>query len=111
MQDCLFCKIIAGELPSTKIYEDDYVYAFEDIDKQAPVHVVVVPKNHYKNITEVKDSSQVGKIFDAINKIVEQLDVKNGFRVVCNTGEDGGQTVEHLHFHLMAGRKFGWPAG
>ncbi len=111
MQDCLFCKIIAGELPSTKIYEDDYVYAFEDIDKQAPVHVVVVPKNHYKNITEVKNSSQVGKVIDAINKIVEQLDVKNGFRVVCNTGEDGGQTVEHLHFHLMAGRKFGWPAG
>ena len=111
MQDCLFCKIIAGEIPSKKVYEDDYVYAFEDIDKQAPIHVVVVPKKHFKNVTQVDDYDVVAKIFSAINKRGAQQNIDSGFRVVCNTGADGGQTVEHLHFHLLAGRKFSWPAG
>lgn len=114
MEDCLFCKIIAGEIPSKKVYDDEFVYAFYDISPQAPHHVVVVPKTHVASANEVtaENSAYVAHIFEAIPKIAKELGfAENGYRVVNNCGEDGLQTVKHLHFHLMGGRKFLWPAG
>lgn len=113
MDDCLFCKIIAGEIPSTKVYEDDFVYAFLDIEPQAPFHAVVVPKKHISNTTQInsENSIYIAKIFEAIAKIAENENLQKGFRVVNNCGEDGGQTVGHLHFHLLARRFLQWPPG
>ncbi len=114
MSDCLFCKIIQGEIPSTKVYEDEAVYAFLDIDPQAPTHIVVVPKQHIASANELTDenSAVVGKIFAVIAKIAkEQGFAEQGYRVVNNCGEDGGQTVGHLHFHVLAGRSLQWPPG
>lgn len=113
MSDCLFCKIINGDIPSKKIYEDSLVYVFEDIAPAAPIHYLLIPKEHIssaKDITE-KNSSVVGHIFEVISKLAKDLDLKDGFRVVNNCGENAGQTVFHLHFHLLAGRSFEWPAG
>lgn len=112
--DCLFCKIIAGEIPSTKVYEDDTVYAFLDIDPQAPVHIIIVPKEHISSANELKDSNAevVGHIFAVAAELAkEQGFAEDGFRIVNNCGADGGQTVGHLHFHLLAGRNLGWPPG
>ncbi len=114
MEDCLFCKIIKGEIPSTKVYEDDMVYAFNDIEPQAPYHVVIVPKLHIGSANEInaENSVYVSKIFEAIPQIAKKSGfAENGYRVVNNCGEDGGQTVHHLHFHLTGGRQFLWPAG
>lgn len=113
MEDCLFCKIAAGEIPSTKVYEDEWVYAFLDIDPQAPFHAVVIPKTHLKDATELKaeNSFLVAKVFEAIAKIAEENHLEKGFRVVNNCGEEGGQTVGHLHFHLLARRYLQWPPG
>ena len=113
MNDCLFCKIINGEIPSTKIYENEYVYAFADIDPQAPFHAVFVPKTHIKSADEISEENAfyVAEIFKAIAIVAKENGLTNGYRVVNNCGEDGGQTVHHLHFHLMGKRKFGWPAG
>ncbi len=112
--DCLFCKIIAGEIPSTKVYEDDMVYAFRDIAPTAPEHVVIVPKEHITSANDITEENikYVTAIWAAVPKIAKELGIaENGYRVVNNCGKDGGQTVEHLHFHLMGGREFGWPAG
>ena len=111
--DCLFCKIIAGEIPSTKIYEDEYVYAFNDIDPQAPFHAIVIPKEHIVCATDITadNSLYIAKIFEAIAKIAKENNLQNGYRVVNNCGEDGGQTVMHLHFHLLARRNLAWPPG
>lgn len=114
MSDCLFCKIIKGEIPSTKVYEDEYVYAFKDIEPQAPFHIVIVPKEHIEsaNFINEKNSLYVSKIFEAIPKIAKELGfAEDGYRVINNCGVNGGQTVMHLHFHLTGGRQFGWPAG
>lgn len=113
MNDCLFCKIVAGEIPSTKIYEDEYVYAFADIEPQAPFHAVVVPKTHIKSAEEItsENSFLVAKIYEAIAKIAKENNLEKGFRVVNNCGEEGGQTVGHLHFHLLARRYLQWPPG
>ena len=112
--DCLFCSIIKGELPSTKIYEDDLVYVFADIAPQAPVHMVMVPKAHIASANELteENAAVVGHIFAVAAKLAkEQGFAENGYRIVNNCGEDGGQTVGHLHFHLLAGRNLGWPPG
>lgn len=112
--DCLFCKIIAGEIPSTKVYEDEYVYAFNDIDPQAPAHVLVIPKKHIQSVshTEEADAEILGKIFLAVKKIAAELGIdKDGYRVVTNIGEKAGQTVPHLHFHVLGGRSLEWPPG
>ena len=95
MADCLFCKIAAGEIPSTKVYEDEYVYAFKDIDPQAPFHAVVIPKKHIGSADEIDSSNsiEVARVFEAIAKIAKQESLENGYRVVNNCGEDGGQTV------------------
>lgn len=113
MKDCLFCKIIAGEIPSTKIYEDEDVYAFADIDPQAPFHAVIVPKEHIASASEITDENSfyVAKIFEAVANIAKQENLEQGFRVVTNCGKDGGQTVGHLHFHLLARRYLQWPPG
>ena len=113
MNDCLFCKIVAGEIPSTKIYEDESVYAFADIDPQAPFHAIIVPKQHITSAVEIDENNSflVAKIFEAVAKIAKQENLADGFRVVNNCGKDGGQTVGHIHFHLLARRNLQWPPG
>ncbi|HBU12701.1 MAG TPA: histidine triad nucleotide-binding protein [Clostridiales bacterium] len=112
MQDCLFCKIAAGEIPSAKVYEDDRVYAFNDIGPQAPVHVLIIPKKHAKDIVALSDDASLAAMFAAARKIAADLGLsERGFRLVINTGDDGGQTVHHLHMHLLGGRFMGWPPG
>ncbi len=107
MDNCLFCKIIAGDIPSTKVYEDEYVYAFRDIAPQAPVHVLVVPKEHICCADTVNESNSVfvAKCFEAVAKIAKAEGLENGYRVINNCGENGGQTVMHLHFHILGGVK------
>ena len=113
MSDCLFCKIVAGEVPSTKVYEDEHVYAFNDIDPKAPFHVIVIPKKHIGSADEIdaSNSEQISHVFEAIAKIAKQENLEKGYRVVNNCGEDGGQTVHHIHFHLLARRNLAWPPG
>ena len=109
MNDCLFCKIIAGDIPSSKVYEDDKVFAFRDIQPQAPVHILVVPKRHIENVAALDESNELyaAKCLTAIAKIARSEGLDRGYRVVSNCGEDGGQSVMHLHFHLLGGRKLG----
>ncbi|MBE7062546.1 MAG: histidine triad nucleotide-binding protein [Ruminococcaceae bacterium] len=112
--DCLFCKIINGEIPSNKVYEDEKVYAFHDISPAAPVHVLIIPKVHISsaNALTEENAAVVGHIFAVAAKIAAQLGIaENGYRIVNNCGEDGGQTVPHLHFHLLGGRSLQWPPG
>ena len=113
MNDCLFCKIAAGEIPSAKVYEDDKVLAFNDIDPQAPFHVLIIPKEHIKSAAEItsENSSIIAHIFEVAAKLARQFELDNGFRIVNNCGEDGGQTVGHLHFHMLARRNLAWPPG
>ena len=105
--DCLFCKIIAGEIPSARVYEDEYCYAFRDINPQTPVHILIVPRTHIASSDGItpENSGCVAKIFEAIPKIAAAEGLTNGYRVITNCGEDACQTVKHLHFHLMGGRK------
>ena len=107
--DCLFCKIIDGDIPSTKVYEDEYVYGFRDINPQAPVHVLVIPKVHIPCASAVdgSNSEYVARCFEAIAKIAREQGLDGGYRVISNCGEDGGQTVMHLHFHILGGIKLG----
>ncbi len=114
MSDCLFCKIASGEIPSTKVYEDEKVYAFLDIDPQAPKHIIVITKEHISSANEISDdnASVIGHIFAVIARLAkEQGFDKEGYRIVNNCGENGGQTVGHIHFHVLAGRLLGWPPG
>lgn len=110
--DCLFCAIVAGEIPSNKVYEDEELYAFYDIAPQAPVHFLVIPKQHIPSCGEItrENSTVVARCFEAITKITKELGIKE-FRVVSNCGEQAGQTVPHLHFHVLAGRDMTWPPG
>lgn len=111
--DCLFCKIINGDIPCSKVYEDDLVLAFNDIDPQAPVHFLVIPKKHIKSVDEIDstNSAIVAHIFEVIAKLAKELNLANGYRVVTNCGEDGGQSVGHLHFHILGKRSLKWPPG
>ena len=112
--DCLFCKIIAGEIPSKKVYEDEKVYAFYDISPAAPVHVLIIPKMHIPsaNALTEENADVVGHIFAVAARLAAELGIaEKGYRVVNNCGEDGGQTVQHLHFHLLGGRSLQWPPG
>lgn len=111
--DCLFCKIIAGEIPSSKVYEDDKVFAFNDIDPQAPVHILIVPKEHIASADDIncENSSVIAHIFEVAAKIANEKGLSDGYRIVNNCGDSAGQTVKHIHFHLMGGREFTWPAG
>jgi len=107
MSDCLFCKIIKGEIPSTCVYENDAVFAFRDINPQAPTHILVVPKEHIDSVAAITpdNSAVVSKCFEAIAEIARSENLENGYRVVSNCGPDAGQTVSHLHFHILGGKK------
>ena len=107
MSDCLFCKIIAGSIPSTKVYEDELVYAFRDIAPQAPTHILVIPKRHMADVNAVtaESSAVVAHIFEVIPAIAAAEGLTGGYRVVSNCGDDAGQTVHHLHFHILGGKK------
>ena len=111
--DCLFCKIIAGEIPSKKIYEDELCYAFYDIEPQAPVHFLVIPKEHISgaNMISEENCGLIGHIFAVIAKVAKELGYGDDFRVVTNCGPMAGQAVAHLHFHVLAGRNLSWPPG
>ena len=110
---CIFCKIAAGEIPSTKIYENDKVYAFADIDPKAPFHAIVIPREHIASAAEINAENKelIADVFEAVSIIAKQESLEKGFRVVNNCGEDGGQTVSHIHFHLLARRNLQWPPG
>lgn len=113
MSDCIFCKIAAGEIPSNKVYEDERFFAFRDLAPTAPVHVLVIPKTHIASIvamTEAEEAEYMQSFFVAVRKVAELEGVaKDGFRLVINTGENGGQTVQHLHAHIIGGKSLGWP--
>lgn len=113
MSDCIFCKIANGEIPTNMVYEDDRIAAFRDLEPQAPEHVLIVPKNHIQSLdqTEEEDAELLAHIMLKIKEIAAILKLENGYRVVINTGEDGGQTVPHLHVHLLGKRAMAWPPG
>ena len=113
MKDCLFCKIIDKEIPSELIYEDDKVIAFKDINPRAPVHILIIPKKHISSAKDIKveDEALIGRIFTVINKLGKEFNLENGYRIVNNCGNDGGQTVQHMHFHVLGGRELKWPPG
>ncbi len=104
---CIFCKIIAGEIPSAKVFENEKVYAFKDINPQAPVHVLIVPKCHIESADaiSVENSMWVSAVFEAIPEVAKASGLENGYRVITNVGEDGCQSVKHIHFHLLGGKK------
>ena len=104
--DCLFCKIVAGDIPSTKVFEDELVYAFRDINPQAPTHILVIPKAHLASVAEVRadNSAVIAHIFEVIPAIAKDEGLTGGYRVVSNCGADAGQTVHHLHFHILGGK-------
>jgi histidine triad (HIT) family protein len=109
--NCIFCKIVAGEIPAKLVAEDEHLVAFRDINAQAPTHILVIPKRHAKNILEVKDTSLIGHLFSKAGEIAVKEQLQNGFRLIVNTGDDGGQTVHHLHIHILGGRAMSWPPG
>jgi len=113
MKDCLFCKMAAGQIPVSVVYENEHVLAFKDIDPQAPVHVLIIPKEHVDNVLQAADKPDMAAaLFAAVGEVARALGVdESGFRVVMNTGADGGQTVGHLHMHLLGGRSLNWPPG
>lgn len=101
-EDCIFCKIANGEIPSKFIYEDEYVVAFNDINPQAPTHILVIPKEHYENLNDLEDEPVAGKLLTAVGKIAKQLNIAD-YRTITNTGKEAGQEVFHIHLHILAG--------
>jgi histidine triad (HIT) family protein len=113
MENCLFCKIAAGQIPSKMVYQDDDVVAFEDINPQAPHHVLIIPRRHIESMSDITpaDGPVLASMCMAAQKIANMLNLQRGYRFLTNVGPDAGQAVPHLHFHLLGGRKFGWPPG
>ncbi|RLD16534.1 MAG: histidine triad nucleotide-binding protein [Caldiserica bacterium] len=111
--ECIFCKIIKREIPSEIVKEDDLAIAFKDINPQAPVHILIVPKKHIASISEMKeeDENLIGHLFNMAREIAQELGLSSGYRLVINNGKDAGQEVFHIHLHLLSGRKFSWPPG
>lgn len=111
--DCIFCKIAAGVIPSKKVWEDDAVYAFHDIEPKAPTHILVIPKKHVASLehAEADDAALLGRLLLAAAAIAREHGLGKGYRVVISTGPEGGQTVDHLHLHLLGGRQMHWPPG
>lgn len=111
--DCLFCKIVNGTIPSKKAYEDESTYAFHDINPQAPVHILIIPKKHIDGIAQLEqaDKELAGHILHVARKLAEEHNLSDGYRVVVNSGESAGQSVFHIHFHLLGGRNLNWPPG
>jgi histidine triad (HIT) family protein len=113
VMSCIFCKIVEGSIPSTAVYQDDVCYAFADLHPQAPTHVLVIPREHIGSMQDTRESHRgmLGHLHWAAAEIARQKGLGNGYRIVVNTGEDGGQTVDHLHLHLLGGRHMTWPPG
>ena len=113
MEDCLFCRIVAGEIPASKVYEDEHTFAFEDIDPKAPTHILVVPKKHIRGLKEAsaEDADIIGKCHLAAANLARERGIENGYRTVLNVGPGAGQSVFHLHVHLLGGRDLKWPPG
>jgi len=113
MSDCLFCKIVSGDIPANVVYETEQALAFSDIDPKAPTHVLVIPKVHYDNVTELtrSDLALAGHLLDVVTQVIQQETLIRGYRLVANIGPDGGQTVDHVHFHILGGRELTWPPG
>lgn len=113
MPDCLFCRIIRGEIPSKKVHEDDHTFAFEDLNPQGPTHVLIIPKKHIVGLKEAspEEAEIVGRCHLAAAKIARERNIENGYRTVLNVGPGAGQSVFHLHVHLIGGRKLDWPPG
>jgi histidine triad (HIT) family protein len=114
MSDCLFCRIVRGEIPSKKVYEDDTIFAFEDINPQAPTHILIIPKAHHTSLKEVPETQGdlLGHILLTARELAKEAGLdESGFRIVLNTGRDSGQAVFHIHFHLLGGRRMSWPPG
>jgi histidine triad (HIT) family protein len=112
MNDCVFCKIGSGQIPSRMVLQDEEVFAFEDVNPQAPVHVLVIPKRHVATMNELQDLALLGRLFHVANLVAQKKGIAaSGYRVVSNTGRDGGQTVFHLHLHVLGGRQMTWPPG
>lgn len=113
MSDCIFCKIASKEIPSRPVYDDDYIYAFYDLEPQAPVHVLIITKKHLDSLDSAnsEDVRILGHLLVKVKDIAKELGLENGYRLVANTGEDGMQTVQHLHFHLLGKRRMLWPPG
>lgn len=109
--NCIFCKISAGEIPAKLVAEDEHMVAFHDNNGQAPTHILVVPRKHAKNILEIKDPTLMGHLFSKAAEIAVKEQLDSGFRLVVNTGDDAGQSVHHLHIHIMGGRSMNWPPG
>ncbi len=113
--DCLFCKIVSGEIPARKVFEDEVAIAFHDIHPQAPVHLLILPRKHVASLAQLagteEDRNLLGHLLDAVKRIADEQHLGHGYRTVINTGADGGQTVDHLHLHLLGGRAMGWPPG
>jgi histidine triad (HIT) family protein len=111
--DCLFCKIAAKKIPSKIVYEDDDVFAFEDIGPQAPTHILIIPRKHFASLTEAspEDAALIGKMHLLAAELARKLNLTEGYRTLMNSGRGAGQTVFHLHLHLLGGREFGWPPG
>jgi len=114
MHDCIFCKIINGEIPSRVVYEDEHIFAFDDINPQAPVHTLIIPKDHYASLQDIPEDKLdfISYLFSKIREIAQKKGLaESGFRIVLNTGRDSGQDVFHIHFHLLGGRRMTWPPG
>ena len=111
--DCLFCKIVSGAIPVKRLYEDDHVLAFPDINPQTPVHILLIPKQHLASLDHAtpQDAAMLGQLISAAGEVARAQNLGNGYRLVINTGPDGGQTVDHLHVHLLGGRHMTWPPG
>jgi histidine triad (HIT) family protein len=114
MENCIFCKISKGQIPCKKVYEDDRILAFHDIQPQAPVHILIIPKEHIESVSRLEEANMdiVSEMTETANKLAKEYNVEQtGFRLVINTGSDGGQSVSHLHMHLLGGRTLAWPPG
>ena len=111
MDDCLFCRIVAGKIPATVVYEDDHVMAINDVFPRAPFHVLVVPRKHVAKLSELEDEPLGGRLLQAVRRVARQGGVGDNFRLVVNNGDHAGQTVWHLHLHVLGGREFAWPPG
>jgi histidine triad (HIT) family protein len=109
--DCLFCRMVSGEIPVTRLYDDEICMAFADIHPQAPVHLLVIPKVHVQSMAHANDAAMLGALMAAAATVAQEQGLVGGYRMVLNTGADGGQTVEHLHVHVLGGRHMGWPPG
>jgi histidine triad (HIT) family protein len=111
VDDCLFCRIVAGKIPAAVVYEDDHVVAINDVFPRAPFHVLVVPRRHVANLSDLDDEPLGGRLLQAVRRVARQGGVGDNFRLVVNNGDHAGQTVWHLHFHVLGGREFAWPPG